>query len=201
MGPVMAKRRSAGASDGALADEYRSCAPDGAAFIDNTPPLPRRTARRQAEAPDPRSRRGAAAEVGPALAGAGTIPQADVLPARGLPCPPTDVWSLNLPPQPDSHGADGPWGRRLEWPHPHSASNRSDVRSVPPRTPRGVGEHPCLRLVRPARLKQMTIPNASSCARLLTPSESRGIHGVDLLFLKLGGGLYLSLSSRTAHRS
>ena len=47
---------------------------DGEAFIDNTPPLPGRPARRQAKAPDPRSRLGAAAEVGPALAGAGTIP-------------------------------------------------------------------------------------------------------------------------------
>ena len=49
--------------------------PDGEVFYykRHTSP-PRRPARRQAEAPDPRSRLGAAAEVGPALAGAGTIP-------------------------------------------------------------------------------------------------------------------------------
>ncbi len=44
--------------------------PNGEVFIDDTPPLPRRPARRQARTPDPRSRLGAAAEVEPAL----TIP-------------------------------------------------------------------------------------------------------------------------------
>ena len=51
-----------------------NCSPDGEMFINDTPPPPRRPARRQAKTPDPRSRLGAAAEVGPALAGAGTIP-------------------------------------------------------------------------------------------------------------------------------
>ena len=48
--------------------------PDGEVFIFRYTSPPRRPARRQARAPDPRSRLGAAAEVGPAFAGAGTIP-------------------------------------------------------------------------------------------------------------------------------
>ena len=49
--------------------------PDGEMFINDTPPpLGAVSARRQAATPDPRSQLGAAAEVGPALAGAGTIP-------------------------------------------------------------------------------------------------------------------------------
>jgi hypothetical protein len=41
---------------------------------DITSSPPRRPARRQARTPDPPSQQGAAAEAGPALAGAGTIP-------------------------------------------------------------------------------------------------------------------------------
>jgi hypothetical protein len=95
---------------------------------------PWRPARWQAVVPNPRSRLGAAAEVGPVLGGAGGH--------QGLFCsdalrPPTGVWSLNLPLDPDSHEAAGQRERRCERPTPHAQHEHPQELTVSAPGPRG----------------------------------------------------------------
>ena len=86
-------------------------------FIDNTPPPPRHPARRQAKSPDPRSRLGAwdLLSQGRRLLLKQPLPQ----PLGGVPRPPTDIWALYLPLEPDPTVRRAV-GAPLGGPQPHS---------------------------------------------------------------------------------